>query len=115
VTKTSEGYLGVLSVYQGPSAYSELYWPRFSLDHHGGTLSLGSRVTWYDAEGLDPNWRLTTGLFFNAKKKESGKTSDKFSFAFTANFDRFQDRAEDDYIKDRFILQLSAAVPLVFN
>ncbi|HRH70342.1 MAG TPA: hypothetical protein PLB89_12620 [Flavobacteriales bacterium] len=115
VTKTSDGYVGAFDVSTGPAAYAEIYWPRFPLDYNGGTVSWGNRATWFKPDGSTDDWNLSSGLYFNGKKKSDGKSVDKFNFAITANWDRFQDRAEEDYTKDFFSVQLSASVPLVFN
>jgi hypothetical protein len=116
VSETISGKEGKLIVYEGISAFAELYIPLVRNPKYGG-IYFGNRVTYFSLTN-DNIVNGITGFYFNLKdKKVDGEKPGKdiLNFSVTGQFNQLNNSSNPDYFNKNFSIVLQAAIPIRFN
>jgi hypothetical protein len=117
VVESTSGRLGEFIIYNGFSAFYELYIPIIRSPKYG-SIYIGNRLTFYGNTNKLFILNENTGLYFNVKDQKTDgdkPAKDVINFSVTAQFNQINNAKNSNYIKDNFTVQVQAAVPLRFN
>lgn len=115
VVTTTNGAIGNLEQFEGPSAYLEYFYPIFRNKEYG-SIYWGSRVTVFKLFENDAVYNGNTGLYFTVKDRkmvDGDPAKDILNIAVTVQLNQLSKLDEANYFSTFGTVKIQAAVPLV--